>query len=144
MTDAVTGPFAAVSEQLITWLGDVAEIAIPQDLQWPILLLTLLIATIIWKVRRGHGSKNAEGRERRAGLLEFLLPRDIYTHVSARVDVGLWLLECLLRPLWGLPEACAAVPRNVYLTETSAFELPDQASFFEDGCQCRQTSRSRN
>ncbi len=50
--------------------------------------------------RGGHGSKDASGRARQAGLLEFLLPRDIYTHVSARVDITLYVFERLLRPLW--------------------------------------------
>ena len=33
-------------------------------------------------------------------LTQFLLPAEIYTHVSARVDVGLYVFERLLRPLW--------------------------------------------
>ena len=102
MTESVTGPFSEFLQAVTTWLGDVADIALPPDLHWQVLLLTLGIALAIWKIRGGHGSKNAEGRERKAGLVKFLLPRDIYTHVSARVDVGLWLLECLLQPLWGL------------------------------------------
>lgn len=59
-----------------------------------------MIAVAIWLSRGGRGSKDASGRERHADLLDFLLPRDIYTHVSARVDIALYVFERLLRPLW--------------------------------------------
>ncbi len=73
---------------------------LPRDLTWPFLLLTLGIAIAIWFLRGGRGSKDASGRERHASLLNFLLPSDIYTHVSARVDITLYVFERLLRPLW--------------------------------------------
>lgn len=72
----------------------------PRDLHWKSILVTLLIATLIWALRRGRGSKNAGGRERKANLFKFLFPRDIYAHVSARVDIWLWVTERILRPLW--------------------------------------------
>ncbi|MEH6558030.1 MAG: sterol desaturase family protein [Oceanicoccus sp.] len=72
----------------------------PRDLHWEIILLTLIIATFIWLLRGGHGSRGADGHERKAGLLQFLLPKDIYSHVSARVDVWLWITERVLRPFW--------------------------------------------
>ncbi|MEC9144662.1 MAG: sterol desaturase family protein, partial [Pseudomonadota bacterium] len=59
-----------------------------------------MIAIAIWFFRGGRGSKNASGQERPADLLDYLLPRDIYTHVSARVDITLYVFERLLRPLW--------------------------------------------
>jgi len=70
---------------------------VPRDLHWKSLLLVILIATVIYFVRNGHGSKGADGRERQVGLFQFLLPRDIYTHVSARVDVWLYVMERILR-----------------------------------------------
>ena len=106
MTDAVSATGSAADATV----GPMTEIAagawrlfadnLPRDLTWPILLLTVVIATGIWLLRRGHGAKGADGRERAAGLVEFLLPREIYTHVSARVDVWLYAFERLLRPLW--------------------------------------------
>ena len=59
-----------------------------------------MIAIAIWFLRGGRGSKNASGQERSADLWGFLLPRDIYTHISARVDIALYVFERLLRPLW--------------------------------------------
>ena len=59
-----------------------------------------MIAIAIWFLRGGRGSKNASGQERSADLWGFLLPRDIYTHISARVDITLYVFERLLRPLW--------------------------------------------
>ena len=73
---------------------------LPRDLTWPILLLTLSLAVLLWAARKGRGSKDASGRERPAGLMQFLLPWDIYSHPSARVDVGLYVLERLLHPFW--------------------------------------------
>ena len=49
-----------------------------------------------------------------------------------------------LRPLEGLTEACDGVPSNVNFADTSALELPDQASFLVPGCQCKQMSKSSN
>ena len=102
MSQPFSGPFSDLLQVAANWAREVADIIIPQDLRWQVLLLTLVIAFAICLIRNGHGSKNAGGRERKAGLLQFLLPRDIYTHTSARVDVGLWVLECLLQPFFAL------------------------------------------
>lgn len=82
----------------LTWniLGE----NIPRDLQWQYLFITIGIATVIWWLRDGHGSRGADGHERRANLFTYLFPKDIYTHVSARVDIGLWVTERVLRPFW--------------------------------------------
>ncbi len=79
---------------------DLVSEHVPRDLTWPILLVTLIIAICIWAFRGGLGSKDASGRMRRAGLIKFLFPRDIYTHLSARVDVTLYIFERCLRPIW--------------------------------------------
>lgn len=96
MADASVGPMTELANRALSVLAE----NIPRDLRWQMLLLMLVLATGIWLLRRGHGAKTADGRERRAGLLAFLLPRDIYTHASARVDVLLYAFERLLRPLW--------------------------------------------
>ena len=85
-------------------------VVLPCDLTSPVLSVTPLIATAIWLLRDGHGAKAADGRERKTGLLQFLLPRDIFTHPSARVDVALYLFERLIRPFWVLPFVVAIAP----------------------------------
>jgi len=93
-----TGPFTDLVQQGRQIIGD----NIPQDLQLNVLILTFVIAVLIWLLRNGHGSKGADGRARKAGFLKFILPRDIYTHASARVDVGLYLITRLFHAVWGL------------------------------------------
>ena len=94
--DSTAGPL----NQLISDALVVIAPHVPRDLTWPILLLTAGLATTIWLLRKGVGAKGADGRVRRMPLRQFLLPAEIYTHVSARVDVGLYVFERLLRPLW--------------------------------------------
>ena len=60
--------------------------SIPRDLHWQYLAMTFVIATFLWWFRSGRGSRGADGYERKADFLTYLLPKDIYTHVSARVD----------------------------------------------------------
>ena len=96
----VVGPFTDVVRQASEFIWDITSSNIPGDLHWDRLLITLFLALLLFVIYRGHGSKNAEGRERKVSLFEFLLPRDTYTHVSARVDIWLWVIERLLRPLW--------------------------------------------
>lgn len=94
----ITGPFT----ELLQRGGRIIGNNIPQDLQINVLVITFVIAALIWVLRKGHGSKGADGRERKAGFLKFLLPRDIYTHVSARVDIGIYLITRLFYAFWGL------------------------------------------
>lgn len=101
-TEQAQGPLTEASSWLADFLWQTIPANLPRDLQLDILLLTLVIATLICVLRHGHGSRGADGRERKAGLLQFLFPRDIYTHVSARVDVGLYVFERLLHPLWAV------------------------------------------
>lgn len=96
------GPLTALAQSTGEYIWHSISDDIPQDLHWNVILLTLFIATLIYLIRRGHGAKGADGRERKSGWLTFLFPRDIYTHVSARVDIWLWLFEHLLRPLWAV------------------------------------------
>jgi sterol desaturase/sphingolipid hydroxylase (fatty acid hydroxylase superfamily) len=97
-----TGPFTELVEQYGPRVWETLAANVPRDLRWNWLLFMIAIALAIYLVRKGRGAKGADGRERPSGLLEFLLPRDIYTHVSARVDVWLWVLERALYPVWAL------------------------------------------
>ena len=98
----IVGPFTDMLQSAATVVWDTTTANIPGGLHWRMLLLTVFIAIVIYLIRGGHGAKGADGRERKSGLVEFLLPKDIYTHVSARVDVWLWVLERILRPLWAV------------------------------------------
>jgi hypothetical protein len=98
----VTGPFTEVTQQVFRVVWDTVSANVPRDLRWYMILLTLFLGSLIFLVRRGHGAKDADGRERKTTLLNFLLPRDIYTHISARVDIWLWVIERILRPLWAV------------------------------------------
>ncbi len=107
----LSGPFTELAGKLFEVLAD----NIPADLHWKTLLLTACIALFIWWKRNGRGSKGADGRERPAAMLEFLLPRAIYSHVSARVDIGLWVIERLLRPFWFVALLAAVAPTTEQL-----------------------------
>ena len=88
LTSVVNHSFDLVSERVF------------RELTWPILLFTLIIAMGIWTSRGGLGLKDSNGRMRRAGLIEFWFSKNIYTHLSVRVDVTLYVFERCLRPLW--------------------------------------------
>jgi len=106
----ITGPFTDMVQQAGTLAWETVAANTPRDLQWPVLLLTACIATLFWIRRRGHGAKGADGRERKSSLFRYLLPPDIYTHVSARVDVWLWVLERILHPLWAVALLATVAP----------------------------------
>jgi sterol desaturase/sphingolipid hydroxylase (fatty acid hydroxylase superfamily) len=96
------GPFTELVGKYGPPAWDTLAANVPRDLRWNWLLLMIAIALVIFLARKGRGAKGADGRERACGLVEFLLPRDIYTHVSARVDIWLWIFERALRPAWAL------------------------------------------
>jgi sterol desaturase/sphingolipid hydroxylase (fatty acid hydroxylase superfamily) len=107
------GPMTQIAA--VVWNAIVENL--PRDLTWPWLLLMIAMATGIWLLRRGHGAKTADGHEQQAGLVEFLLPRKIYTHVSARVDIWLYVLDRVLQPVWAAMFVLAVAPA----TETAVF-----------------------
>lgn len=100
------GPLSEASNKIQSFLWDDLSHHLsqnlPRDLQLDVLLLTLVLAVIIWIKRGGHGSKGADGKERKSNLFQFLFPKDIYTHPSTRVDIGLWIITRLVHPLWAL------------------------------------------
>jgi len=96
-----TGPLSEIVSQVWLVLAD----NVPNDLHWRTLLLTVVIGSIIYLIRNGRGARDAGGHantEDKPSLLAYLLPKDIYTHVSARVDIWLWVLERILRPFWAV------------------------------------------
>ena len=104
MTEAAEkiGPFTELTREYGPVVWKALSDNVPRDLRWNWLLLMLALAVVFFAVRNGRGAKGADGRERQSGLVEYLLPRDIYTHVSARVDVWLWIFERALKPVWAL------------------------------------------
>jgi sterol desaturase/sphingolipid hydroxylase (fatty acid hydroxylase superfamily) len=96
------GPFTELTREYGPVVWKALSENVPRDLRWNWLLLMLALAVIFYAVRKGRGAKGADGRERHCGLVEYLLPKDIYTHVSARVDVWLWIFERALKPVWTL------------------------------------------
>ena len=96
----LVGPLSETSQEIGSFIWQIIASNLPRDLHWQFLAVTLVLAVFIWLARKGHGSRGADGRERPAPLLKFLFPRDIYTHISARVDIWLWVTERALRPLW--------------------------------------------
>ena len=97
-----TGPLTNLVSYSTQYIRDSLADFYPADLQLPSLLLTLVLASLLYWYRSGRGARGADGRERSAGFFTFLFPKDIYTHVSARGDVALWIFEALLRPLWNV------------------------------------------
>lgn len=100
--EAIVGPFTDMVQQIFPVVWDTAAANIPGDLHWDRLVITFVLAIALFYYFRGRGSKGADGRERAASLREYLLPRDIYTHISARTDVWLWVIERILRPFWAV------------------------------------------
>lgn len=96
---AAAPPQGPITE-VLSLITEVIAGNLPAALHWRTLIITLVLALGIFWLRRGMGAKDASGRPRRFQLLQFLLPPDIYTHESARVDIWLWILERFLRPLW--------------------------------------------
>lgn len=104
--ESVNGPLNQLTSVIFAQVSE----NLPRDLTWPILLLTIGLATGIWLFRGGLGAKGADGRVRPMPLGEFLLPREIYFHISARVDVSLYIFERLLRPLWATAVLLSIAP----------------------------------
>ncbi|MED5420410.1 MAG: sterol desaturase family protein, partial [Pseudomonadota bacterium] len=68
---------------------------------------------------------NSGGRERPTkSLLQYLFPKDIYTHQSARVDIGLYIIDRAMMPVWFLLSLGAIAPfleRNTIAGLEAAF-----------------------
>jgi len=97
----ILGPFTELTHQVAEALWDAVLPGSPgASLSWELLTLTLIIGVGLYLLRGGRGAKGADGHERSSGLLQYLLPRDIYTHPSVRVDLWLYLLDRGMMPIW--------------------------------------------
>lgn len=101
VNEEILGPFSDISARVA---GALYTAVLPEasesSLHWVLLLLTPPIAIVLFLLRSGRGAKGADGVERPCGLREYLLPAAIYTHRSARVDIGLYLIDRALVPFW--------------------------------------------
>ena len=101
-TDEILGPFSDITNQVVEAMWNALLPGSPfSSLSWELLTFTFICAAAFWFFRKGRGSKDSNGRERPAkSLLQYLFPKDIYTHQSARVDIGLYLLDRGMFPIW--------------------------------------------
>lgn len=99
--EEILGPYSDIAARVATALYTaVLPEARKSSLHWALLLLTPLIAIALFILRGGRGAKGADGVERPCGLREYVLPAAIYSHRSARVDIGLYLIDRALVPFW--------------------------------------------
>jgi sterol desaturase/sphingolipid hydroxylase (fatty acid hydroxylase superfamily) len=99
-SEEILGPFSDITNRIAEALWNAVFPGATTTLWWPMLGLTALITIAFWIFRKGRGAKDADGRERPMGLLEYLVPKKIYTHQSARVDIWLYLLDRGMMPVW--------------------------------------------
>ena len=107
----VLGPFTEIAARVSDALYVAVLPPLGNSLNWFILAVTLVLAVALYRLRGGRGAKGSDGEERPASLREYLLPRAIYTHPSARVDIGLYLIDHAVMVLWVLLFLGTLVPR---------------------------------
>jgi len=99
--EEILGPFSDISNRIAEALWNaIFPSSTTNSLWWPLLVLTAAITIAFWIFRKGRGAKGVDGRERRVGFVDYVLPKSIYTHPSARVDIWLYLLDRGLMPVW--------------------------------------------
>jgi sterol desaturase/sphingolipid hydroxylase (fatty acid hydroxylase superfamily) len=111
-SEEILGPFSEITAQVLDALWNAVLPGSPfSSLSWELLTFTFILATGFWLFRRGRGSKDATGAERpTSSWLQYLFPKDIYTHRSARVDIGLYLIDRGMMPVWFLLSLGAIAP----------------------------------
>lgn len=111
IAEQLPGPFAELSSALAEtfWLA-IFPSAQTNSLHWPLLVLTLVIAVFLYYLRGGRGAKDGDGVERKHTLWGYLFPKSVYLHHSARVDIGLYLIDKLSMPFWVLAFLGALAP----------------------------------
>lgn len=107
----ILGPYSDIAARVGNALYVSVLPPVGNSLNWFILLVTLVIAVALYFLRGGRGAKSADGVERPAGLREYLFPRAIYSHPSARVDIGLYLIDHAVMVGWMLLFLGALAPR---------------------------------
>ena len=107
----ILGPFSDIANRIseAVWVSAFPG-STTNSLWWPLLVLTVIMAAVLWAVRGGRGAKDESGRERRMGLFEYIMPKAILKHPSARVDIPLYLLDRGLMPVWAIAFLGAVAP----------------------------------
>ncbi len=129
-TDLALGPYADLAKRVAESVYEgFMPAARTSSLHWPLLVLMVLIAIALFVVRGGRGARDETGEERPASLAQYLLPRRLYAHPSARVDIWLYLLDRALTPVWivfGLGLIAPFVERHTMMVARYLFG-PDPA-----------------
>lgn len=112
----VLGPFSDLAHRIGAAVYGAVLPDAHSSLHWPFLVLTAIIAAALYVLRKGRGAKSAAGREGPAGLLEYVLPKAIYAHASARVDIGLYLIDRALMPIWAFLFLASMAPATERIT----------------------------
>ena len=110
VNNQTVGPFTDMANQVGDALVNAVVPGPPSSFWWPLLLLTLVMSICFWYFRNGRGAKGSDGRERHMGFWQYLAPKEIYTHQSARVDIGLYLVDKASMPLWTVAFLGAVAP----------------------------------
>ena len=107
----ILGPFSDLANRIseALWLA-VLPGSTTNSLWWPLLALTGLMAAALWALRGGRGAKGPDGHERALGFWEYLLPKTILRHPSAKVDIWLYLLDRGMMPVWVVAFLGAVAP----------------------------------
>ena len=71
--EPLMGPLTEMLQGVGSVALDVIGQNIPRDLHWQYLAMTFVIATFLWWFKSGRGSRGADGYERKADFLRYLL-----------------------------------------------------------------------
>ena len=68
-SEDIVGPFTDIVQQSALLIWGITSSNVPKDLRWDRLLIMVSLSLILFVICNGHGSKNSEGRARKAKLL---------------------------------------------------------------------------
>ncbi len=101
-SEEILGPFSDMANQVAEAVWDALLPGSPfSSLSWELLTLTALMAAGFYYFRKGRGAKGPDGAEMQAkNVFDYIAPKAIYKHQSARVDIGLLILDRAMMPIW--------------------------------------------
>lgn len=101
-SEEILGPFSDIANQVADAVWNALLPGSPfSSLSWELLTLTAMMAAAFYYYRKGRGAKGPDGAEMQAkNVFEYIAPKAIYRHQSARVDIGLLILDRAMMPIW--------------------------------------------